>query len=441
MLSYNGCRMPVYGASVGFRENGGVLRDLESAEVLISQREVEGRRIVRIGYDLFDEVRVLLTAGQPVANAAIPTLDVHISLLRDVIVESGAPLAEIPPVPKGYRFIACLTHDVDHPLARAHRFDQTMLGFLYRATVGSVMRALRGRLAWRGVIQNWTAALKLPLVYLGVASDFWRTFHRYVAIEKGFCSTFFVIPFGKRPGHKANGPAPAARGAGYGAAEIAEDVRELQGAGCEIGLHGIDAWADSAKGRDELQEIARITGQREIGVRMHWLYYGVRSAAVLEEAGADYDSTVGYNETVGYRAGTGQAYKPLDAKRLLELPLHIMDTALFYPSHLNLSEAEAARRVRAIVEHAMQSGGCVTVNWHDRSIAPERLWGGFYTELMAELQRKGAWFATAEQAIAWFRRRRSAEFGRDGWRHKIAADGWRDLPDLEPSQSGSEALV
>ena len=44
-----------------------------------------------------------------------------------------------------------------------------------------------------------------------------------------------------------------------------------------------------------------------------------------------YDSTIGYNETVGYRAGTTQPYRPLAASRLLELPLHVMDTALFYP--------------------------------------------------------------------------------------------------------------
>ena len=52
---------------------------------------------------------------------------------------------------------------------------------------------------------------------------------------------------------------------------------------------------------------------------------------------------MGYNETVGYRAGTTQAYKPLEASRLLELPLHVMDTALFYPAYLGLSPARRGR--------------------------------------------------------------------------------------------------
>jgi hypothetical protein len=148
----------------------------------------------------------------------------------------------------------------------------------------------------------------------------------------------------------------------------------------------------------------------DIGVRMHWLYVDEQSPVALERAGAAYDSTIGYNETVGYRAGTTQAYKPLGATRLLELPLHVMDTALFYPRHLDLSTREAWKRVGRIIDNALQFGGSVTVNWHDRSIAPERLWGAFYVKLVQELKSRGAWFSTAGQAVSWFRKRRSAVF-------------------------------
>jgi len=143
---------------------------------------------------------------------------------------------------------------------------------------------------------------------------------------------------------------------------------------------------------------------------MHWLYGDAASPAVLEKAGFAFDSTAGYNGTVGYRAGTTQVFKPLDAVRLLELPLHVMDTALFYPCHLGLSPSQAHTRVRAIIEHALGAGGAVTVNWHDRSLAPERLWGDAYLRVIDELRRADAWFATASQAVEWFRRRRSAAF-------------------------------
>jgi hypothetical protein len=75
-----------------------------------------------------------------------------------------------------------------------------------------------------------------------------------------------------------------------------------------------------------------------------------------------------------------------------------------------LSSTQAREQVIPILGHASHFGGCVTVNWHDRSIAPERLWGGFYAQLMDDLRSKGAWFPTASQAISWFRKRRSAVF-------------------------------
>jgi hypothetical protein len=151
----------------------------------------------------------------------------------------------------------------------------------------------------------------------------------------------------------------------------------------------------------------------EVGVRMHWLYYDQGSPAALESAGAEYDSTIGYNGTVGYRAGTVQAYKPLQASRLLELPLHVMDTALFYPAHLHLSPREGRTLVDRMIDHAVQFGGCLTINWHDRSVFPERLWGECYRHLIKDLTVHKPWFATARQAVSWFRKRRAVMFETD----------------------------
>jgi hypothetical protein len=147
-----------------------------------------------------------------------------------------------------------------------------------------------------------------------------------------------------------------------------------------------------------------------MGVRMHWLYWNENSPTELEAAGFSYDSTVGFNGAVGYRAGTSQVFKPLIADRILELPLHVMDTALFYPYHMNLSQKEAWEVMIPLLEHAELRGGTLTVNWHDRSIAPERLWGDFYIELLDRLTTKRPWFSTATQAVSWFQKRRAAVF-------------------------------
>jgi peptidoglycan/xylan/chitin deacetylase (PgdA/CDA1 family) len=437
VLAYEQGRIPVYGDIATFPEKGNALLTVEdSVECVAFLDESSDRLVVRIGYDLFSEVRTLLTVGQPPANAHMPALELHIAFLKDLITGCGVPLVEIPPVPDGYQFVACLTHDVDHPAIRPHKWDHTMFGFLYRATFDSLRKLFRGRLSVPDLFRNFAAALKLPLVHLGLARDFWREFDDlYLEMEKGLHSTFFVIPFSGQPGRKSDGAAPAMRAARYGAQDIADAIRKLTTAGCEVGLHGIDAWFDSAKGRQELQEILKITGGSKVGVRMHWLYFEQQSPFVLEQAGAAYDSTIGYNGTVGYHAGTTQVYKPLGATRLLELPLHVMDTALFYPSRLALSPRRAKALLGPMLENVVRFGGTFTVNWHDRSLAPERLWGEFYRELIQELQSRGAWFATVGQATSWFRNRRAAGFETHPMepgtvRVKLAVDQCDKLPEL-----------
>ena len=433
MLSYGNDKIPVYGNCLAFGRGAGTeLKSEASGEAVMVKFSDQGQVWVRIGYDLFEEIRRLLTLGQPAVNAGIPALEVHIALLRDLIAGASIPLVEIPPVPAGWNFITCLTHDVDHVGIQNHKFDHTMFGFLYRATLGSLLDVFRGRKTLKQMAVNWLAALKLPLVHLGLASDFWYQFDHYVKIENGAASTFFVIPKKGEAGLCVEGDRPAMRAASYDATVLAADWHKLAAAGKEIGVHGIDAWRDAAAGKSEHEIIARLADTGGLGVRMHWLYFNEQSPAELERAGFDYDSTVGYNETVGYRAGTTQVYKPLMAVNMLELPMHIMDTALFFPSYLNLSPGQAQEKFSMFIADAGRFGGVLTVNWHDRSLAPERLWDGPYRRLLVECKKRGAWFATAAQAVAWFQKRRAVRFVSTGdGRTTIQAAGGREgLPGL-----------
>lgn len=437
VLRCQGDRLPIYGDTVTFVDcETCLLTDEDSQQSVGYVQQFGAGARARIGYDLFGEIRRLLSEGQPPAYADLPALELHIALLRDLIIGCGVSLVEVPPVPDGHPFIACLTHDVDHPSMRQHQWDHTVLGFLHRAVVGSLRGFIRGRMSLRALVMNWAAALKVPLVYLGFAKDFWRDFaDRYLELEQGAPSTFFVIPFKGCPGMSPEGPAPEFRAARYGAQDIGDIIQQLEAAGCEVGLHGIDAWLDGSRGREELEEIRRLSGRAEIGARIHWLYHDQQSPSALENAGAAYDSTVGYNGAVGYRAGTTQVYRPLTATRLLELPLHVMDTALFYPGHLGLSARQANTLVSRMVSNAVRFGGCLTVNWHDRSLAPERLWDSPYRGLVEDLKGQGAWFATAGQAVAWFRKRRSVVFETQGQdpdaaRARVTSEQSNHLPGL-----------
>ncbi|PYX52279.1 MAG: hypothetical protein DMG76_29785 [Acidobacteria bacterium] len=415
LLNYGVFKLPVYGEVLTFEPRGTAVPCVAAGGEAAGLRiRVAEASVVRLGYDLFAEVGVLLSAGQPLEYAHVPTLDLHIMMLREWILNAGIALVEIPPVPVGHDFAVCLTHDIDFGGMRNHRFDHTMWGFVYRSTVGAVRNLLRGRLSKRQLFQSWRAAASLPLVFMGWARDFWEPFGWYLKVERGLPATYFAIPFRGRPGSRVAGKHASRRRAAYDLSDLANGIAALLRAGGELAVHGIDAWHSVEKGRDERARIAAVSGKSSIGIRMHWLLLDQGTFSVLDEAGFAYDSTFGYNETVGYRGGTTQVFCPAGARALLELPLHIQDGALFYPERLDLPQSEAWRRCEDLIDHARAFGGVLTILWHDRSPGPERFWGDFYVRLVQDLNSLGAWFGTAGQVVDWFRKRRAVNFERVG---------------------------
>lgn len=411
LLALGGQRIPIYSGLAALAQTGNVLLrsvgDEAAAAIVVDDNQ---RRVLRVGYDLFAEVAHLLLEGQRPTDALVPCLDCHVALLRSFIAGAGLPIVEMPPVRCGHSFIACLTHDVDFIGIRQHRLDHTFWGFVQRALVGSVRNITTSMGSWDQLGQNWGAVAALPLVYAGLRPDPWDQFEHYGEIEGEQPSTFFLIPFKESPGQHVPGKLAARRATRYDVDDIKPQIQRLIERGCEIGVHGLDAWHSVEKGCQELERIVAATGQDRAGVRIHWLCCDGKTPGTLEEAGFDYDSTCGYNDAVGYKAGTGQVFRPPGASRLLELPLHIQDTALFYPGRMGLTKAQAWERCLAILDAAGRYGGVVTVLWHLRSLAPERLWGDFYVRLLQELRQRGAWLATAGQAVDWFRQRRAVTF-------------------------------
>jgi hypothetical protein len=408
LMKYGEYEFPVYRGCRIFSDRGDRLVQVkESGETAGSLATRDGRHSVRIGYDLFAESEHLLTQGQTTAYAAIPTIDIHIAMLRRWILQAGVRLVEIPPCPYGYRFVTCLTHDVDFINIRDHGFGRSLLGFIARALIPRYLRDTRSKIAWSRLVKNWKALLVLPGVYLGLAKDTWFDIDRYLEIEKGLGSTYFFIPFKNDAGHADTGRSPKLRAAHYDIAEQRDLVNELIDQGCEIGLHGIDAWRDTTKGSRELQVIRAMIGEDRVGVRMHWLFFSAESSKVLDEAGYDYDSTIGFNEAIGFRSGTTQAYRLPGTRDLIELPLNLMDTTLFYGGRMALSESDALMQCERLVSDFRTHGGVLTINWHTRSLNPERNWDDFYTELLSLLRMNNVWFATAKQAVNWYRKRRA----------------------------------
>jgi len=410
-LEWGTTTLPIYGRIAVFEKSAGRATLRYRGNAVDDRPRAGSSRVWRIGYDLAHEVRHLLTEGQPASHAMVPTLDRHIELLRHLLHEAGIPFVEVLPRPHGRDFICCLTHDVDFFGIRRHGFDLTMAGFIARATVGTLWDLIRGRRTAAEARRNLTAALSLPFVFLRLLPDFWHPFEDYERAEGTHPATFFLVPVKGRAGVSPEGIVDRTRAVPYQVSEIRDAALQCAQRGNELAVHGVDAWRDPAAGRAELQELTQITGRATSGVRMHWLYFDQESPRQLEAAGFTYDSTCGYNEAVGYRAGTSQVFRWPSTEDLMELPLSIMDSALFLRDRMDLPRGRALELCRRIVAHARTSGGTLVINWHERSLAPERLWDDAYRQLLDEVEQGGrAWFATSEQAVRWFRWRRSIAF-------------------------------
>ena len=402
---------PLYTGATVFSGSTGNSMLKATGRPLDYQLPSERRRVHRIGYDLFAEVRRLLTEGQPAEYALTPTLELHIALLRHVLLQLGVSFVEVPPRPGTSQFACCLTHDIDFFGIRRHRWDRTMAGFVYRGTIGTIVGLVQQRRTIAEAVRNVLAVMSLPFVFVGLGRDFWQPFHDYAAADAHRGSTFFLAPFKKRPGVAPDGTTDPVRGVGYSIADIKPEIAAAANPRTEFAVHGIDAWRDAEAGRAELAQLTAVTRSERVGVRMHWLYFSGESTRVLEAAGFDYDSTCGFNDAVGYKAGTSQAFRPLGCSTLLELPLSIMDSALFYRGRMELTRDAALGVSRTLVAAARRLGGTLVVNWHDRSLAPERQWNTAYRSLLDEIEADGpVWFATAAEAVDWFRWRRSIAF-------------------------------
>jgi len=369
---------------------------------------LNGKSVIRIGYDLFSEIQFLLSEGQPAEYAHIPTLDIHISIIRKLVLQSGGFLVEIPPVPYGYSFITCLTHDVDFIGLKPHKLDKSVLGFIVRGLNPCTARGFGSKIVWKNVFRNWMAILFLPGVYLGKLNDPWFDIDRYMELESDTPATFFFMPFKDVPGSSGRLPEPKYRAGRYDIIHYAELIQRIRQKGHEIGVHGIDAWHDLLKGDDERMAVIGAANQSQAGIRMHWLHYSDESPKILKQVGYLYDSTRGFNDAIGYKCGTAQVFYSPDA--LPELPLIMMDTALFYPGRMHLPWDSALRKCLSIIADIFRNGGVLTINWHTRSLMPERNWEEFYTALQDAIHREKSIFMTAHQAVSWFDKRRRTQF-------------------------------
>ncbi len=287
-----------------------------------------------------------LDPAKPYAAMAFRRLDARVR-------EAGGgrwPAGPTPPAGLGVFCVANI-HDVDFfplgPLSVGRRLAKNVaIAVIKRRDLRSALDILRraGGDLLRG---------RLPLSALRRTVDRER--------REGLGATYTFIA---RQGHR--------RDANYTLADspVREALGWLRAQGVEVGVHGsYNSLQSDPTLAAEYDTLAGEVGVRPVGGRQHWLRYrGAELPRALRDAGAAYDSSVGYSHTPGFRTGACFPYPPYDfeAERpfpLLQLPLALMDVSV-YGAHPSPAAAETAARSLMRVGREFGWGG-FSVLWHD----------------------------------------------------------------------------
>lgn len=189
--------------------------------------------------------------------------------------------------------------------------------------------------------------------------------------------TFFIIPEVTDPSHDL----PEDTGS-----RAALDLMDLVlRRGHELGVHPGYRCHDSADRMnasiDAFRHLRRRLGveDRPLVSRMHYLRWTPgTTAGLLDDAGVDADSTLGFAEAPGFRTGTSREHAMFDVTnrrplRMRQRPLVAMDATLLHDRYLGLGPGtEARERLATLAERATRHGGPFRILWHNSELNGHR---------------------------------------------------------------------
>ena len=344
-------------------------------------------------YSRLHELGVL---DQPLVNRCARQLELRVLAWQEA---RGRTAQRVPRWKQDAKFAVALTHDVDDVALYSLR--------------GALRLLRRARHPTAYAARGGLAAIARALGNAG-RRDPYDSFDRWVSEEerRGYrASYYFAPPDASRPHEYDPTYAWSDRVTFEGRrVTVAAMMRRMVERGFEVGLHG------SYLGHRDGEEIARqrrsVEGASRHPVRgghQHFLRFDIRATwAAQERAGLRYDTTLGYNEEVGFRAGIAAPFRPWNPERraahdLIEVPLTVMDGALF--RSLGLDGARATARTREHLERVEEVGGLAVLLWHPNAAAEEQFpgWWSSYCATLEWLAARGAWVTSAGEIADWWR--------------------------------------
>ena len=336
---------------------------------MLSRQEEVGRT------DLDEHGRFAATSSHAYKHGYLerPVVDEWLHILGQVIQRTW-PGIDL----KHHSFSMKLSHDVDQPSLYAFKPWRT------------IARMMAGHIIKRRDLKAFFIApyVKLATRNELIAADPYNTFGWLMDMSeaKNLRSSFYFICGRTNP----------KRDADYEADHpvIRKLMRRIYERGHEIGLHpSYDTFQSPELLKKEADQLKRICAEEGIyqtqwGGRMHYLRWEQPTTLrALDEAGMNYDSTLGYADRPGFRCGTCYEYPAFDSVMQQQLslrirPLVVMKCSVIDEAYAGLGLSDAASNLIATLKQRCAAvNGVFTLLWHNSYLKSQAMTNIYYRSL------------------------------------------------------------
>lgn len=201
---------------------------------------------------------------------------------------------------------------------------------------------------------------------------------------------------------------------------------ELIKNGWEVGLHaGFGTHDNEDKMKEDIMEFKRQLGHQPIGVREHYLQFDYhKTLDFLERNQFVYDTSLGFREHPGFFLGTSMPFNPprenWERRKIIELPLIIMDTSLW--GYMDLNEDDGMKLIEEYIANIKKVSGLLTILWHQEAFLMKR--GEIYTMILEKLAKEECFVSSGIIISKWWNDRNDTEISivedsEKGWKCSI----------------------